>query len=72
MSQLSRCTEIFIVRIWAEYLEQVPPIWQGEIEHVKSRQVVHFKSINEMIGFMKRCATDKSIQKWHTRKEQNV
>jgi len=62
VSQLSRCTEIFVVRIWAEYLEQVPPIWQGEIEHVRSRQVVRFKSVDEMIGFMERCATEKPIQ----------
>jgi hypothetical protein len=62
VGQLSRCTEIFIVRVWAEYLEQVPPIWQGEIEHVSSKQAVYFGNINEMIDFIKHCTTDKCVQ----------
>ncbi|MBN1815158.1 MAG: hypothetical protein JXA14_25220 [Anaerolineae bacterium] len=62
MSELVRHTETFIVRIWAEYLEQTPPIWRGEIEHVSSKQVIHFRNINGMIDFMKNCTTDKPIQ----------
>ena len=37
--QFARCTETLIVRLWAEYLEQAPPAWRGEIEHVGGREV---------------------------------
>lgn len=62
MSELVRRTETFIVRLWGEYLEQTPAIWRGEIEHVSSRQVIHFRDINEMINFIKDCTTDEPIQ----------
>jgi hypothetical protein len=48
-----RRTEIFVVRLWAEYLEQSPPAWRGEIEHVGSKEVMHFRSLKEMIDWIR-------------------
>ena len=45
---LRRRTETFIVRVWVEYLEQTPPIWRGEIEHVGEEGVIRFGSLDEM------------------------
>jgi hypothetical protein len=53
---LSRRTETFIVRLWAEYLVQRPPAWRGEIEHVGRGEVVRFGSLGEMSHFIQRCA----------------
>jgi hypothetical protein len=47
-TDLSRRTETFIVRLWAEYLGQAPPCWRGEIEHVGRREVMRFGSLGEM------------------------
>jgi hypothetical protein len=47
-TRLSRHTETFIVRLWAEYLEQSPPAWRGEIEHVGRGEVMRFGSLCEM------------------------
>jgi len=46
---LSRRTETFIVRLWAEYLEQAPPAWRGEIEHVGSKDVMRFGEVGKML-----------------------
>jgi hypothetical protein len=54
-STLSRRTETFVVRLWAEYLEQTPPIWRGEIQHVGSGQVLRFGSLREMNDWLQRC-----------------
>jgi hypothetical protein len=45
---LSRHTETFIVRFWAEYLEQSPPAWRGEIEHVGRGEVIRCGSLCDM------------------------
>ena len=47
-----RRTETFIVRFWAEYLKQIPPIWRGEIEHVDSGQTLRFGDRDQMLEFM--------------------
>jgi hypothetical protein len=43
------------VRLWAEYLEQSPPAWRGEIEHVDSKEVMHFAGLREMNDRIRRC-----------------
>jgi hypothetical protein len=48
MSELSRRTETFIVRIWVEYLGQTPPIWRGQIEHVGDKKIAYFGNLREM------------------------
>lgn len=52
---LSRCTETFIVRLWAEYLAQSPPAWRGEIEHVGSKEVIHFGDLEEVSEQIRHC-----------------
>ena len=54
LSELSRRTETFIVRIWVEYLGQTPPIWRGQIEHVGNKETAYFgdlRKINEWIEY---------------------
>jgi hypothetical protein len=48
MSEPSRRTETFIVRIWVEYLEQTPPIWRGQVEHVGDKEIAYFGDLREM------------------------
>jgi hypothetical protein len=55
VSELVRHTETFIVRVWAEYLNHMPPIWRGEIEHVGSGKVTHFGDLSEIDGHVQRC-----------------
>jgi hypothetical protein len=55
VSELVRRTETFIVRIWAEYLEQqTPPAWRGEIEHVGDAEVMHFIGLDELCEHVRR------------------
>ena len=63
MSELSRRTETFIVRIWAEYLEQMPPTWRGEIEHIGSKEVTHFGSLKEISDIIQHCASAQTQEK---------
>ncbi len=50
-----RRTRAFILRIWAEYLDQTPPTWRGEIENVKTREVKRFRSSEELFDCIRRC-----------------
>lgn len=52
--QLPRHTEIFVLRLWAEYLERCPPAWRGEIEHVGRGEVMCFGSLSEMNDWIRR------------------
>ena len=47
-----RRTITFVVRLWAEYLEQTPPAWCGEIEHVESGEVARFGDVGKMVEFI--------------------
>jgi hypothetical protein len=49
---LPRRTATFIVRLWAEYLDQTPPAWRGEIEHVSSGETMCFGDVNQMWEFI--------------------
>ena len=49
---LRRRTETFIVRVWAEYLEQTPPVWRGEIEHAGSGEKAHFRETADVVRFI--------------------
>lgn len=53
--RLPRRTVIFIVRVWAEYVEQTPPAWRGEIERVESKEVIRFSDLGEMEATVQRC-----------------
>ena len=60
---LSRTTETFILRLWMEYQEQMPPAWRGEIVRVSTGEQMHFTSLGEMSEILQRCAsTQKQIK----------
>ena len=60
---LSRTTETFILRLWMEYQEQMPPAWRGEIVRVSTGERMHFASLGEMSEHLQRCAsTQKQIK----------
>ena len=49
---LPRRTVTFIARVWAEYLEQTPPTWQGEIKHVGRGEMMYFGDVDKMLEFI--------------------
>ncbi len=53
---LPRHTVTFIVRVWAEYPEQTPPTWRGEIKHIKSEEVMYFWNLSELNACIQCCA----------------
>jgi hypothetical protein len=55
-----RRTEIFVVRLWVEYLQQTPLAWRGEMEHVGGREVMHFRNLEELNDWIRRCVTSQS------------
>jgi len=44
-----RKTKSYIVRVWAEYLDEQPPRWCGEIESIESGEKSHFKELTQVI-----------------------
>lgn len=50
--RLPRHTATFIVRIWAEYLEQTPPAWRGEIEHVERGERAYLREASDIVRFI--------------------
>ena len=52
-----RRTEVFVLQVWTEDLEQTPPVWRGEIEYVGSREVVSFDDVDEMLESTRRLVT---------------
>ena len=72
MKTVSRRTETFIVRLWAEYLEQTPPAWRGEIEHVGSKEVMHFGNLDEMSRWIqKRVETQRDASEQEAKRKQD-
>ncbi len=59
-----RQTVTFIVRIWAEYLENQSPSWRGVIEFVTGGEKIHFADLNQMAEFIRE-ETRLSIKKEH-------
>jgi len=67
---LLRRTVTFVVRLWAEYLGQTPPVWRGEIERVGSSDWSDevervssvrrwtFGDLDELVDFMRRQTED--------------
>ena len=40
-----RRTITFVIRLWAEYLEQNPPCWRGEIEQIDKAETHYFTDL---------------------------
>ncbi len=53
----ARYTASFIVRIWAEYLAQTPPLWRGEIERTDTQEVKRFNTLDEMVAYLRQNVT---------------
>ena len=45
---IKRRTCVYVVRIWAEYLNQQPPCWRGTIEGSEPGEQAPFTSLEEM------------------------
>ena len=43
-----RQTMTFIVRVWAEYLDEQTPLWRGNIEPVDGGGKIHFTELTEI------------------------
>ena len=43
-----RQTVTYIVRVWAEYLEEQPPSWRGEVESVAGGEKTPFIDLTQM------------------------
>ena len=50
--QLQRKTAVFVIRIWAEYLQEQPPLWRGEARQVLTGEFVSFGSLAELWQFL--------------------
>ena len=58
---LHRRTVTFIVRVWAEYLEQTPPSWRGEILQTDTNEQRQFTQLEELPRFMESCVKPASL-----------
>ena len=45
---IKRRTCVFVVRIWAEYLNEQPPCWRGTLEGSEPGEQSPFTSLEEM------------------------
>lgn len=50
--QLQRKTAVFIVKIWAEYLQEQPPIWRGEVRQAQTDETIYFSSLADLWQFL--------------------
>ncbi len=72
---LPRRTVTFVVRFWAEYLEQFPPIWRGEVERVgdsnwygevepvQSRRCDTFRNLDELLDILRAMRSQPSFSR---------
>ena len=58
----SRRTVTYIVRIWAEYLDESPPRWCGVVEPVGGGEKIHFTHLNQIVDCIQQ-KTHHSIKK---------
>jgi len=54
---IHRCTISFVVRIWAEYLDQQPPSWRGVLESCDQGENFHFASLKELTALIQEKTT---------------
>ncbi len=51
-SPLDRRTNLYMLRIWAEYLDRDPALLCGEIEHIQSHTKSYFQTIADLEQFL--------------------
>ena len=56
MPQPSRAepTSTFILRLRAEWADDGGPRWRGRIDHLQSGEHVSFRTVDAMVGFIRR------------------
>ncbi len=59
---LERKTTLFLVRVWAEYLQRDEASLCGEIEHVQSKEKAYFCNIEELNLFLRNYSSDEKFQ----------
>ena len=47
-----RKTVSYIVRIWAEYLDESPPRWRGVVETVRDGEQIHFTELSQVLSII--------------------
>ena len=57
-----RKTITFIVRVWTEYLNELPLQWRGVVESVESREKFHFTDLTKLTEIIQQDA-QQSIKK---------
>ncbi len=57
----ARHTAPFIVRIWTEYLTPEYPLWRGEIENVRTQEVVRFRELGQIEAYVQRCVLEQIL-----------
>ncbi len=57
-----RKTITYIVRVWAEYLNESPPRWRGIIEPVDGDEKIYFTEITQIVDLIQQ-KTQYSIKK---------
>lgn len=55
---LQRRTISFVVRVWAEYLDQQPPSWRGSIEMCDQGEEIAFSSLEELLALIQQNTKD--------------
>ena len=60
-----RKTKSYIVRIWAEYLEEQPPRWCGVIQAIESGEKLHFTDLTQVLEIIQQ-KTQPNFKKEHT------
>jgi hypothetical protein len=54
--RIARHSATFVVHLQVEYLEQAPPVWRGEVEHVQSGRRRTFGTPDELLDFLRQQA----------------
>ena len=68
INSIKRQTNLFIVRLWTEYLLRDPPAFRGEVEHVISKQKYYFINMEELNQFLLNCSVEYKLQSPHESK----
>lgn len=61
-SPLERKTNLFLVRVWAEYLQRDVPSLVGEIENVLSKEKCYFLNIQDLEFFLQSYVVEEAAE----------
>ena len=49
---MRRHTVVFVVRVWAEYRDQTPARWVGEVEAIREGEKAYFHNLDELVAII--------------------